>query len=137
MKRMLITGATGSLGTELVGQYCRTYEIYAHGRDADRLLKLRLKYPGIQLVLGDLRCHGLEEAIAGCNVVIHAAAQKYVDLAEKHCYYTVDTNVVCTQELAELAALVFDLVGTMAEWVPEDRLEELRTRAQALRDALR
>jgi hypothetical protein len=42
-----------------------------------------------------------------------------------------------SKELAELAALFFDLVGTMAEWVPEDRLEEIRTRAQVLRDALR
>ena len=42
-----------------------------------------------------------------------------------------------SKELAELAALVFDLVGTMAEWVPEDRLEDLRARALALRDALR
>jgi hypothetical protein len=42
-----------------------------------------------------------------------------------------------SKELAELAALFFDFVGTMAEWVPEDRLEELRTRAQVLRDALR
>ena len=31
-----------------------------------------------------------------------------------------------SKELAELAALVFDLVGAMAEWVPEDRLEELQ-----------
>jgi hypothetical protein len=42
-----------------------------------------------------------------------------------------------SKELAELAALFFDLVGTMAEWVPEDRLEELQARAQVLRDALR
>jgi hypothetical protein len=42
-----------------------------------------------------------------------------------------------TEELAELAALMFDLVGAMAEWVPEDRLDELRARAQVLRDALR
>src|SRR5262249_46119714 len=104
MKRMLITGATGSLGTELVAKYYRTFEIYAHGRDADRLLKLKMQYPDIQVVLGDLRCHGLHEAISACQVVVHTAAQKYVDLAEKHCYYTVDTNVVCTHELAELAA---------------------------------
>jgi hypothetical protein len=42
-----------------------------------------------------------------------------------------------SKELAELAALVFDLVGAMAEWVPEDRLDDLRIRAQVLRDALR
>ncbi len=42
-----------------------------------------------------------------------------------------------SQELAELAAVVFDLVVAIAEWVPEDQLEELRTRAQALRERLR
>jgi hypothetical protein len=42
-----------------------------------------------------------------------------------------------SKELAELASLVFDLVAAMAEWVPEDRLEELQSRAQTLRDSLR
>jgi hypothetical protein len=42
-----------------------------------------------------------------------------------------------SKELAELAALVFDLVTAMSEWVPEDRLEELQVRAQVLREALR
>ena len=42
-----------------------------------------------------------------------------------------------SKELAELAALVLDLVGAMAEWVPEDRLEDLRARAQVLRETLR
>ena len=42
-----------------------------------------------------------------------------------------------SKELAELASLVFDLVAAMAEWVPEDRLEELQSRAQVLRDRLR
>jgi hypothetical protein len=42
-----------------------------------------------------------------------------------------------SKELAELASLVYDLVGAMAEWVPEDRLEELRARAQVLREVLR
>jgi hypothetical protein len=42
-----------------------------------------------------------------------------------------------SKELAELAALVFDLVGAMADWIPEDRLEDLQARALVLRDALR
>ncbi len=104
MKAMLITGATGSLGSELTANYYSQYEIYAQGRDAQRLLKLKMRYPHINLVLGDLRCHSLQEAVRACSFVIHCAAQKYVDLAEQHCYYTVDTNVVCTHELADLAA---------------------------------
>lgn len=105
MKRMLITGATGSLGSELLAKYYPAYQIYAHGRDAQRLLGLKMRYPRIELVLGDLRCHGLSEVIRACDVVIHAAAQKYVDLAERHCFFTVDTNVNCTHELAEQAAI--------------------------------
>lgn len=101
---MLITGATGTLGSELVATYYGRYELFAHGRDAQRLLKLQMRFPRIHLVLGDLRCHGLQDAIGRCSVVVHAAAQKYVDLAEQHPYYTVDTNVVCTHELADLAA---------------------------------
>jgi len=104
VKAMLITGATGSLGSELVAAYHGQYEIYAQGRDAQRLLKMQMRFPRLRLVLGDLRCHGLREAVRCCDVVIHTAAQKYVDLAEQHCQYTVDTNVVCTHELAELAA---------------------------------
>jgi len=104
VKALLVTGATGSLGSELVAKYYGQYEIYAHGRDAQRLLKLQMRFPRIQLVLGDLRCHGLHDAIQRCSVVVHAAAQKYVDLAEQHCFYTVDSNVICTHELADLAA---------------------------------
>jgi FlaA1/EpsC-like NDP-sugar epimerase len=104
MKRMLITGATGSLGSEVVGRYYRDYRIFAQGRDAEKLLKLKMRYPNIELVLGDLRCHGVREAVRSSQIVVHAAAQKYVDLAEKHCFYTIDTNVNCTHELADLAA---------------------------------
>lgn len=42
-----------------------------------------------------------------------------------------------SKELSELAALVFDLIELMREWVPEDRMEELQVRAEVLRNSLR
>ena len=42
-----------------------------------------------------------------------------------------------SKELTELASLVLDLVAAMSEWVPEDQLEELRARAQAVVQSLR
>ena len=42
-----------------------------------------------------------------------------------------------SKELTELASLVLDLVAAMSEWVPEDRLEELQARAQAVVQSLR
>ncbi|MCS7167384.1 MAG: polysaccharide biosynthesis protein [Gemmatales bacterium] len=103
-KCLLITGATGSLGSELVRHYYPEYQILAQGRNAEKLLRLKLAYPRTEMVLGDLRAPGLREAVRRADVVIHTAAQKYVNLAERHCYYTVDTNVNCTYELADLAA---------------------------------
>ncbi|GBD36194.1 UDP-N-acetylglucosamine 4,6-dehydratase (inverting) [bacterium HR36] len=103
-KSLLITGATGSLGGELVARYYSEYRVFAHGRNADKLLRLKMRYPRIELVLGDLRAPGIRDAVRQANLVIHTAAQKYVNLAERHCFYTVDTNVNCTFELADLAA---------------------------------
>ena len=42
-----------------------------------------------------------------------------------------------SKELAELAAVMLDLVTSMAEWFPEERLEELRARTQAVCERLR
>src|SRR5689334_13281866 len=100
---MVITGATGSVGAELIARYHGRYQIHAQGRDAQKLLKLKARYPELQIVLGDLRTSRLFEAIKSSQYVIHAAAQKYVDLAERHCAYTLDTNVLATHTLADLA----------------------------------
>jgi len=42
-----------------------------------------------------------------------------------------------SRELTDLAAVVLDLVAAMTEWVPEERLEDLRSRAQSVYDSLR
>ena len=42
-----------------------------------------------------------------------------------------------SHELTELAGVVVDLVAAMAEWVPEDKLEDLRSRAQSIHESLR
>ena len=70
MKRMLITGATGTLGSELVARHQADHELYIQGRDADRLLKLKMRYPHCNVILGDLRCHALREAVGCCHIVI-------------------------------------------------------------------
>jgi FlaA1/EpsC-like NDP-sugar epimerase len=102
--RLLITGATGSLGGELTARFARRYQVIAQGRDAARLARLAARHPEITTVRGDLRSAAVRDAVAGSGSVIHAAAQKYADRAEQDCYGTVDVNVNCTHELAELAA---------------------------------
>lgn len=103
MKSMVITGATGTVGGELLARYYGSYRLHVQGRDAQKLLKLRARYPDVQIILGDLRSSRLHEAIKASQFVIHAAAQKYVDLAERHCAYTLETNILATHALADLA----------------------------------
>ena len=77
--------------------------------------------------------NGVGSAKPGSAPEVHGATNR-VNIAFPFSQIKVEEP---SKELAELAALVFDLVGAMAEWVPEDRLDDLRARAQALRESLR
>jgi hypothetical protein len=37
-----------------------------------------------------------------------------------------------TAELVELAGLLYELIGALAEWVPEESVRDIRSRAEAL-----
>ena len=103
MKVMLITGATGLVGGHLVGRFRERYRILAQGRDAVSLARLRARFPGIETVCGDLHSPALADAVGASELVIHAAAQRYADIAERHCALTLDANVLGTHRLADLA----------------------------------
>ena len=103
MKVMLITGATGTVGGHLVERFHGRYRILAQGRDAVSLSRLRSRHPGIETVCGDLHSAQIAEAVDASRVVLHAAAQRYADIADRHCTQTIDTNVCGTQRLADLA----------------------------------
>jgi uncharacterized protein YbjT (DUF2867 family) len=70
---ILLTGATGVVGTELLGQLIAAgHEVRALVRDPRRLGPLRVS---VQLALVDLADpHGLRHAVRGCDTVIHLAA---------------------------------------------------------------
>jgi uncharacterized protein YbjT (DUF2867 family) len=70
---ILLTGATGVVGTELLGQLIAGgHEVRALVRDPRRLGPLRVS---VQLALVDLADpHGLRHAVRGCDTVIHLAA---------------------------------------------------------------
>jgi uncharacterized protein YbjT (DUF2867 family) len=70
---ILLTGATGVVGTELLGQLIASgHEVRALVRDPRRLGPLRVS---VQLALVDLADpHGLRHAVRGCDTVIHLAA---------------------------------------------------------------
>jgi len=113
-KVLLVTGAGGSIGAELVRQlaafkprklvlYERT-ENYLHNIDVE----LHAAYPELQYVpvVGDiLDVPTLREVIAEHrpHSIFHAAAYKHVPMMEKNCFQAIMNNVFGTYNVALLA----------------------------------
>lgn len=94
---ILITGGSGTLGHAIV----RTAErenwdcsITIFSRSELRQAQMRAKHPHCRYVLGDVRDYDrLAAAIAGHDLVIHAAALKRVDVCEVELTECYQTNV--------------------------------------------
>ncbi len=113
-KRVLVTGAGGSIGSELVAQLVRLKpeSVMLIDKDENSLYKVGLDLDWIaptlkrKLVIADIRS---ESRMRECfkafrpNVVLHAAAYKHVPLMESNAVQAVENNVFGTLTVVELA----------------------------------
>lgn len=94
---ILITGGSGTLGHAIVRTAEReewpcTFTIYS--RSELRQAQMRQKHPRCRYILGDVRDYDrTAAAIAGHDLVIHAAAMKRVDECERQPGECIATNV--------------------------------------------
>lgn len=113
-RRILVTGAGGSIGSELCRQLARfnPSRLVLFERDDTNLFyvdrELRRNNPDLDVVpfLGDLsRIRDLERCFAQYRpeLVFHAAAYKHVPILEFHAADAVRTNVIGTHQLANIA----------------------------------
>src|SRR5262249_40373923 len=114
-KRVLVTGAGGTIGSELVRQIAalhprnltllelsefNLYRIEMETRDAFPMLPTRT-------VLADVRdAVRLEQIFSeeAPDLVFHAAAIKHVPIAEENAREAISTNVIGTRQVADCAA---------------------------------
>ncbi len=113
-KRVLVTGAGGSIGSELVRQICHFQpaelilfghgenSIYAMERELDRLVP-KIPYHG---VIGAIQNrHRLNAVFTQYrpDIVFHAAAHKHVPLMEKNAEEAVFNNIIGSRNLVDIA----------------------------------
>jgi FlaA1/EpsC-like NDP-sugar epimerase len=112
---VMVTGAGGSIGSELCRQLARLRprQIIAVGRGENSIFELlqelgrTFPHVPVQPVIADVRDHTRMDAVIGMYrpfSVFHAAAHKHVPLMEANVAEAVLNNVVGTQNLVTLSA---------------------------------
>ncbi|MEV9499451.1 polysaccharide biosynthesis protein [Aliarcobacter butzleri] len=107
-KILLITGGTGSFGNAVLRNFLNTdiKEIRIFSRDELKQDNMRKKYNDdkLKFYLGDVRdINSLDDAIRGVDYIFHAAALKQVPSCEFYPMQAVQTNVIGTENVLNVA----------------------------------
>jgi FlaA1/EpsC-like NDP-sugar epimerase len=116
-KRVLVTGAGGSIGREICRQIARWAPqmliLLGHGENSifEATLELREAFPSlpVQLVIADIRdISRIKGVFANFRpqVVFHAAAHKHVPLMESNIEDAVTNNIIGTKNVVQAASAV-------------------------------
>ncbi len=107
-KKLLITGGTGSFGNAVLRRFLKTdiKEIRIFSRDEKKQDDMRKIYNNdkLKFYIGDVRDkNSIVDAMRGVNFVFHAAALKQVPSCEFYPMQAVQTNVIGTENVLNVA----------------------------------
>lgn len=107
-KRVLVTGGTGSFGRMFVDELLKLNpkEVIIFSRDEDKqgAMRLQLKNERLRFILGDVRDYrSVREVMRGVDIVVHAAALKWITEVEYNVWEGIKTNVIGAQNVIEAA----------------------------------
>jgi len=108
-KSILITGGTGSFGKAFVKralEVLKPRRIVVFSRDELKQFEMAQQFPQEEMryFIGDVRDEArLRRALAGIEVVVHAAALKHVPIAEYNPFEAIKTNVMGAENVINVA----------------------------------
>ena len=105
MKSILITGGSGFLGIHLAYKFKKKFKVILAGRNNKQNFFAKKKTACEVLPLDVSNIESVRDVInyAKPNIIIHAAATKFVDLSEKFPLECVDINVNGSTNIARIA----------------------------------
>jgi UDP-N-acetylglucosamine 4,6-dehydratase len=104
-KRALISGGSGFLGTRLALALKATHQVFLADKNEEqnRVAERITECPALPMDIADIKSVRGAFLEARPDLIIHAAALKFVDLAEKNPLLCADVNVIGSQNLARVA----------------------------------
>ena len=104
-KNLLITGGSGYLGVNLALALKKKYNVFLGSRNQKRNYDAS-KYSGCEAIPLDVtNINSIRDAVIYCrpDIIIHAAATKFVDISEKFPFECSDVNILGSTNLARVA----------------------------------
>ena len=104
-KNLLITGGSGFLGINLALNLKKKYNVFIGSRNQKRNYDANLETGCEAIPLDVTNIESLRDATTYCkpNIIIHAAATKFVDISEKFPFECSDVNILGSTNVARVA----------------------------------
>jgi UDP-N-acetylglucosamine 4,6-dehydratase/5-epimerase len=106
VEKLIITGGSGTVGESFIENNIDKYEIYSFSRNEKAQVALKRKYSKVNIILGSVvNKYDLDSSLKQIkpNIIIHAAALKHVDTAEKQPMELVKSNIIGSKNIIESA----------------------------------
>lgn len=106
MEKIFITGGSGTVGVSFISLNVNKFNIYSYSRNEKAQVALKRRFPKVNIILGSVEDkYNLENCIRNIkpDIIIHAAALKHVDTAEKQPLEMVKSNIIGSKNIIESA----------------------------------
>jgi UDP-N-acetylglucosamine 4,6-dehydratase/5-epimerase len=106
MKKVFITGGSGTVGMAFIELYYEKYKFFCYSRNEKMQVSLKRQFPNIEIILGSVEDKlALLTSVAKVrpDIIVHAAAMKHIDSAEASPIAAVQSNIIGSLNVIEAA----------------------------------